>query len=153
LGFKWTLEIDIIIYFRCIEEYFPFFRVPVSVDLDADDLKSEIDKALHMAKVNAERSSSFTFKVGHTKQKSNEVVDNVMACIQQVARKVPGDAVNLHSISFQTRRSPSCWLYLNFSKQPSILIYDVTHIFLCLIRFRCRSGYAPQEVSTKEGMG
>lgn len=90
--------------------------IPVQVNMSAQNLKSEIDRAVNNTRCVLQGSgSNCCVMVAHNGQTRSEIVDNIVAACNQLATLLPGGSVNIKNIYIKGSDTTALPLYFDFS--------------------------------------
>ena len=87
------------------KSFFQKRKLPTAVDLTKTDLKAELEKAVCGALYRHATGTSNSVQVGTCEQTPAQLVDNVVAVVEQVAKRIPGKWTNVQSLSLRTTNS------------------------------------------------
>ncbi|XP_061849085.1 ribosomal L1 domain-containing protein 1 [Colius striatus] len=83
-------------------------KVPVSVNLKAKNLAQEINKHVQGTTLSVtNKGCCYTARVGHTGMKADEVLDNIIAAAEVIAKKLPKGWKNVKLLHLKTLKSVS----------------------------------------------
>ncbi|NXA37479.1 RL1D1 protein, partial [Eudromia elegans] len=81
-------------------------RVPLSVNLQASNLAKELNKYIRGSVLPVtNKGCCYTARIGHTGMKANEIVENVMAAAEVIAKKLPKNWKNVKILHLKTAKS------------------------------------------------
>lgn len=97
-------------------------RNPIQVDLEAKDLKEEISKAVNNTRcILKNRGSSCLVTVGHSDMTRDQIVENVLKTVEQLAQKFPGGPNNIRSLHIKTTSSTSIPFYVSLDSGDTVV--------------------------------
>lgn len=82
-------------------------RLPAAVDLTKADLRAEIERVACGTFFRYSSGTSTCFQVGTAAQPAEQLVENVVAAVEQVVSRTPGKWTNLQSLMLRTTNSVS----------------------------------------------
>lgn len=92
-------------------------KVPTPINLADEDLKSTISKALTKTPLHLHPDGdTYMVQIGHTQQKSTQIIQNISAVITYLANKYPGGFGNIRSLHVRGETTPSIPIYISLSK-------------------------------------
>ncbi|KAM8798594.1 ribosomal L1 domain-containing protein 1 [Eudromia elegans] len=81
-------------------------KVPLSVNLQASNLAKELNKYIQGSVLPVtNKGCCYTARIGHTGMKANEIVENVMAAAEVIAKKLPKNWKNVKILHLKTAKS------------------------------------------------
>ncbi|NWX88390.1 RL1D1 protein, partial [Nothoprocta pentlandii] len=81
-------------------------KVPLSVNLQASNLAKELNKYLQGSVLPVtNKGCCYTARIGHTRMKADEIVENVMAAAEVIAKKLPKNWKNVKILHLKTAKS------------------------------------------------
>ena len=105
-------------------------KLPTSIHMDKD-LKLEIDNALKKTCLQIHANGdSYVTQVGSCSMKVGEIVDNIMAVIDELKQSFPGGWENIRSLRIKTPLSLAIPIYMTLSKNFLVYLTIFTHNFL-----------------------
>ncbi|XP_057367298.1 ribosomal L1 domain-containing protein CG13096-like [Daphnia carinata] len=97
-------------------------KLPVSVDLEADDLLTEINQALSISMMSMSNNGTSTqMQIGLSNQTEKEIVENIMAVYQSMQKHFPGKFANIRSLCIRFGSHP--WtvpIYVSFATLDTV---------------------------------
>lgn len=92
-------------------------QLPIPVNMNKDDLKGEIDRALHKTPLPIHgNGTTFTLRVANMQHSDKQVIENVQAILTQVAEQFPGGWKNIRSVHLKAPLSMAIPIYVTLSK-------------------------------------
>ncbi|NWH64710.1 RL1D1 protein, partial [Geococcyx californianus] len=103
-------------------------RVPLSVNLKAKNLAKELQKHIQGTTLPVtNKGCCYTARIGHTGMKADEILDNIMAAVEIIAKKLPKNWKNVKILHLKTPKSVALPIFtanisnLNeLDRQPSL---------------------------------
>jgi ribosome biogenesis protein UTP30 len=86
-------------------------KLPVAVDLTKKDLRGELEKGVCSALYRHGAGTSNSMQVGTCVQTPAQLVENVVAAVEQAVRLIPGKWSNVQSLSLRTTNSVALPFY------------------------------------------
>ncbi|NXA54488.1 RL1D1 protein, partial [Nothocercus julius] len=81
-------------------------KVPLSVNLQASNLAKELNKYIQGSVLPVtNKGCCYTARIGHTGMKADEIVENVMAAAEVIAKKLPKNWKNVKILHLKTAKS------------------------------------------------
>ncbi|OWF50905.1 ribosomal L1 domain-containing protein 1-like [Mizuhopecten yessoensis] len=94
---------------------------PIQVNLQALDLKKEIDKVVCDSRcIISGQGATSTATVGYSDMSAEQLADNVMKAMESIAAALPGGAVNIQSVYVRTEKSLALPLFATFSSKREV---------------------------------
>ena len=101
---------------------FTFFiiisRLPVSLNIEAEDLLTEINQAMATSMMSMTNNGASTqIQVGISSQTEKEVVENITTVYENLKKQFPGKFANVRSLSLRFGNNP--WnvpIYISYGK-------------------------------------
>ncbi|XP_013395541.1 ribosomal L1 domain-containing protein 1 [Lingula anatina] len=98
-------------------------RHPVQVNLNATDLKQEVNKAVNNTQcIISGRGSNSMAKVGHSDMTLDELTENIMAAAKTLAQAIPGGVNNIRSMHVKTETSPALPIYVSLGTADEVIL-------------------------------
>ena len=94
---------------------------PYPVDLRKGDLVKEIETAISSTYLRLSRGGSFTVRIGRVSMSSQQVVDNIVAGMAGVVKRVPRGWSNVQSINIKTVASVALPIFNSLPPLPTLL--------------------------------
>ncbi|XP_065065734.1 ribosomal L1 domain-containing protein 1-like [Rhopilema esculentum] len=91
--------------------FFSRKKEPTPVDLTKVNLDEEIKRALNSTKLRLGNGTCSAIKVGHSGQSQEELVENIVAVVDEIAKKIPRGWSNIQCIHLKTAESIALPLY------------------------------------------
>ncbi|XP_008934810.1 PREDICTED: ribosomal L1 domain-containing protein 1, partial [Merops nubicus] len=103
-------------------------KVPLSVNLKAKNLAKELQKHIQGTTLPVtNKGCCYTARIGHTGMKANEIVDNIFAAAEVIARKLPKRWKNVKILHLKTLKSVALPIFTanisnldELDRQPSL---------------------------------
>ena len=117
---------------------FSLDRIPISLDLEAKDLSSEIKKALATTTMSMTNNGpSSQIQVGFSNQSEKEIVENITAVYQSLVQDFPGTFANVRSLVLRIGNQDwSVPIYISCGNVNRIFhnenIYDQLFVFIIM---------------------
>jgi len=86
-------------------------KEPTPVRLGKTNVKKQIDRAIGSTRIRFGQGSCSAVKVGHSGQTQEQLIENVIAAVSKIAKKVPRGWNNIQSIHLKTSESVALPLY------------------------------------------
>lgn len=86
-------------------------KLPLPVDLSADNLAEEIEQAMNCTSLVIPPASNISIRASTTLLQPSESVSNVLAVIDSVIRLIPGGLENIQSVNLKVSTSPAFPIY------------------------------------------
>ncbi|XP_048763572.2 ribosomal L1 domain-containing protein 1-like [Ostrea edulis] len=97
-------------------------RNPIQVNLEVKNLKEEISKAVNNTRcVLKNKGSSSMVTIGHSEQTKDQIVENILKAVDQLAQKFPGGPDNIRSLHIKTESSMSIPFYMTVDAGDSVV--------------------------------
>ncbi|KAL5017819.1 hypothetical protein ScPMuIL_003541 [Solemya velum] len=120
---------------------------PVQVNLIADDLKTEIERAVTNSRcIIGGKGPTSMCTVGHTLMPEDDIVENIAQSTKAIGDSIPGGPDNIKNIYIKTRTSVAIPLYLSLGcpsevvlpvsqkKRPETVVGDLTTLINAKIK-------------------
>jgi len=96
-------------------------KFPIQVHLDAKQLNAEITKSLHTTQcVITGKGASCQMRVGLISQSGEDLVENILQCVDKLATSIPGGCVNIRNLVIRTKESKAVPLYLSLGSKDEV---------------------------------
>ncbi|KAL3876295.1 hypothetical protein ACJMK2_034160 [Sinanodonta woodiana] len=94
---------------------------PVQVNMNAKDLKTELEKAINNTHcILAGKGSSSMVTIAHTDLTQEQIVENVIAAASQVSQSVPGGPQNIKNFYLKFTDTTAVPLYISLDSEESV---------------------------------
>lgn len=91
-----------LVFKRCQSLNIITLRLPISLDLQVEDLQSEVNKALATSTMSfSNNGNSSQLNVGLSNQTVEEITQNIQAVYNTLTKKFPGKFENVRSLSIR----------------------------------------------------
>lgn len=107
-----------VLNFFIIKLFAIFSRLPIIVNLNAEDLLEECNKALSTTLMSmSNKGASTQIQVGNSSQTEKAVAENIMAVYEAICTRFPGKFANIRGLNL--RFGNSSWtvpIYISYGK-------------------------------------
>ncbi|KAI9014673.1 ribosomal protein L1/ribosomal biogenesis protein [Gaertneriomyces semiglobifer] len=99
--------------------FFTKKKHPSPVDMKKNNLKGEIESALHSTYLHFSMGTCVTLKMGNTEFGIDKLVENIMMATPEIVSKIPKKWNNIQSIHVKTTDSTALPVYVSVPKTPA----------------------------------
>lgn len=111
---------------KCGSIFYKKRKVPVSVKLQATNLKAEIEKALKKQFfLMSWKSDCHAVQIGHSEMSIKSLAENVFSVVEFIEKDFPGNMDNVRSLNVYAYRGSSVPIYTSLSKY---FVYCKVHL-------------------------
>ncbi|KAI9555845.1 hypothetical protein GHT06_018362 [Daphnia sinensis] len=128
---KFAKRFDVVLVDKRIAKFVPRYlgkafyqagKLPVPVDLEVEDLLTEINRALSTSMMPMSNNGTSTqMQIGLSNQTEKEIVENIMAAYQSMQKHFPGKFANIRSLCI--RFGSHSWtvpIYVSFATRDTV---------------------------------
>ncbi|KZS07082.1 putative Ribosomal L1 domain-containing protein [Daphnia magna] len=128
---KFAKRFDVVLVDKRIAKFVPRYlgkafyqagKLPVPVDLEAEDLLTEMNRALSTSMMPMSNNGTSTqMQIGLSNQTEKEIVENIMAVYQSMQKHFPGKYANVRSLCIRFGNHP--WtvpIYVSFATRDTV---------------------------------
>lgn len=100
-------------------------KFPISLNLEAKNLKKELDKALSFTFCELHgRGQNVSIPVGSTLMKSTQVAQNINTVLEVMSNETPGGSNNFRMINLISSNCPSLPLHVDYGNKADVILGD-----------------------------